>query len=286
MGEIYRSASVTGVRRLDDSTTRPVDKRARVPAEEVPKSRLGEGKATAGQPAAESNAAGPTEALTPATTGAGDFERLRDLSLIQKQRIVQLEEEREELLKDCSRLADNTVTLEQQLSARSDEEKKAAYEAGLLQAQEELKATEQAVADDLQKMRRLFEDNLQDHLLQIDELAIEIAFAALTRIVGEQFGNPDFTRAVVTRALQGVRDTQKLTVHLSPGDVATMERHKGELPDPGILSDIDYVADPRVTVGGCLIETDAGVWDARLETQLQRLRDAISQSIKDGAPDS
>ena len=74
MGEIYRSASVTGVRRLDDSTTRPVDKRARVPAEEVPKSRLGEGKVTAPQPEADSNAAGPSQALTTAATGAAVFQ--------------------------------------------------------------------------------------------------------------------------------------------------------------------------------------------------------------------
>ena len=37
-----------------------------------------------------------------------------------------------------------------------------------------------------------------------------------------------------------------------------------------------------VTVGGCMIETDTGVWDARLETQLQRLRDAIDAAVKSG----
>jgi flagellar biosynthesis/type III secretory pathway protein FliH len=32
-----------------------------------------------------------------------------------------------------------------------------------------------------------------------------------------------------------------------------------------------------------MIETDTGVWDARLETQLQRLRDAIDSSVKSGS---
>lgn len=286
MGEIYRAASVTGVRRLEGTAASvPAGKRAQKSAEGIhtTEDETG-GRGAVKQPAEP----GPSASLGEApknTATTGEFERLRDLSLIQKQRIVQLEEEREELLNDCSRLADDVVILEKQLSSRTDEEKKTAYEEGLQQAQEELQATELSAAEEMHKMRRLFEDNLQVHLQQIDELAVEIAFAALTRIVGEQFGDPEFTRAVVLKALRGVRDTQKLTVHLSPSDLAIMASHIGKLQDPAILSDIDYVADPRVTVGGCLIETDAGVWDARLETQLQRLRDAITQSIKEGAQD-
>lgn len=287
MGEIYRSVSVTGVRRLDGTqASTPVAKKERVPAEKVKDARAEEPRPASAdrEPAPVTDSS--TAEISKKPSGTGEFERLRDLSVIQEQRIVQLEEEREELLQDCTELADKAVALEQQLQSRTDEEKKSAYEAGLLQAQEELKATEQTIANEVQKMRRLFEENLQAHLQQVDELALEIAFASLTRIVGEQFGDPAFTRAVVTKALRGVRDAQKMTVHLSASDLSIMERHAETSQDGAILSDIDYVADPRVTVGGCLIETDAGVWDARLETQLQRLRDAIAQSIKEGAQDA
>lgn len=287
MGEIYRSVSVTGVRRLDGTqASTPVLKKDRVPAEKVKDAREEEPRTVSAAQEPDHVTDSSRDDISKKPSGAGEFERLRDLSVIQKQRIVQLEEEREELLQDCAELADKAVALEQQLKSRTDEEKKSAYEAGLLQAQEELKATEQSIANEVQKMRRLFEENLQAHLQQVDELALEIAFASLTRIVGEQFGDPAFTRAVVTKALRGVRDAQKMTVHLSASDLSIMERHAEASQDGAILSDIDYVADPRVTVGGCLIETDAGVWDARLETQLQRLRDAIAQSIKEGAQDA
>jgi len=286
VGEIYRSASITGVRRLETTSNNvQAGKKERLPSDDHKPVRDETTKQQATHSKQESQSKSVAEAVAQAPASTGEFERLRDLSLIQKQRIVQLEEEREQLLQDCSQLADDVVRLEQKLTAGIEETTASAHEAGLRQAQEQLAAQEQTMSDELHRMRRLFQDNLQTHLQQIDELALEIAFAALTRIVGEQFGDPNFTRAVVTKALKGVRDAQKLTVHLSPSDVEIMERHAAATGDSAILAEINYVADPRVTVGGCLIETDTGVWDARLETQLQRLRDTIAKTIREGAAD-
>jgi flagellar biosynthesis/type III secretory pathway protein FliH len=112
---------------------------------------------------------------------------------------------------------------------------------------------------------------------------VDIAFAALARLIGDRTGEEGFTRALVAHALSTVRGARKVAVHVSQQDFKVMGRLGEELGADGRFSEIEFVPDPRVTVGGCMIETDTGVWDARLETQLQRLRDAIDSSVKSGS---
>ena len=77
-----------------------------------------------------------------------------------------------------------------------------------------------------------------------------------------------------------MRGAQKVAVHVAQQDFDLMRKFENEITASGRISEIDFVADPRVTVGGCMIEAETGVWDARLETQLQRLRDAIEAGMR------
>jgi flagellar assembly protein FliH len=79
----------------------------------------------------------------------------------------------------------------------------------------------------------------------------------------------------VREAISGVRERERLVVRVSPRD------HKlfaGEniAPKNGDAGSIELVADERVELGGCLIETSSGTLDGRLETQLQRLCDTLA----------
>ena len=49
--------------------------------------------------------------------------------------------------------------------------------------------------------------------------------------------------------------------------------------DPaGRVRFLDIVADPKVNLGGCIIESESGAVDARLETQLRVLERAMLKS--------
>ena len=84
---------------------------------------------------------------------------------------------------------------------------------------------------------------------------------------------------IVATALQNARQQEKLTVRVNPADLPLVEKEVENLARSGRVRFMDFVADPRVSEGGCLIESEVGTIDARLETQLRVLERALlSQS--------
>lgn len=106
---------------------------------------------------------------------------------------------------------------------------------------------------------------------ELEAGAIEIAHAALLRIIGEAAGSRDAVVAMVRKVMEQLPERRALSIHLSPADVALLEADMARLA----LGGATLVADERVELGGCIVDTDAGSLDARLETQLAGLRDLL-----------
>jgi flagellar biosynthesis/type III secretory pathway protein FliH len=289
MGEILRAAAVTGTRKLDAVRVEP---RRNEADERVTAVKGGTRKpsrdAAAGQPREEPAFSAPAAPAAPvppdpAQALSTELARTRDLADIQEKRIAQLETENATVSGRLEALGARHATLEEQLRKDTESGHSRGYEDGVAAAREDLARELKKQAADLQQLQRLFSTSLEGQLAQVDEYAVDIAFAALARLIGDRLGEEGFTRALVTHALSTVRGARKVAVHVSQQDFKVMGRLGEELGADGRFSEIEFVPDPRVTVGGCMIETDTGVWDARLETQLQRLRDAIDSSVKSGS---
>lgn len=109
---------------------------------------------------------------------------------------------------------------------------------------------------------------------------IEIVSDALKKILGE-FDNRDLISRVVKNALSTVRNQKKVTVIVNPGDGDTVRDKVKELLSlyPAIAT-IDVLTDPRIQAGGCKIETEIGVVDASLETQLEAIKKSLAKVVK------
>ena len=106
---------------------------------------------------------------------------------------------------------------------------------------------------------------------ELEAGAIEIAYATVLRILGQAAGSRDAIVAMVRKVMEGMTERRALSIHLSPSDHAVLS---ADTTTP-IMSGVALVPDDRVEIGGCIIETDAGSLDARLETQLAGLRDLL-----------
>ncbi len=71
-----------------------------------------------------------------------------------------------------------------------------------------------------------------------------------------------------------MHDRERLVVRVSPRDHELLAA-EGLKPKNGDAHAVELLADERVELGGCLIETGGGTLDGRLETQLKRLRDTL-----------
>jgi len=113
-----------------------------------------------------------------------------------------------------------------------------------------------------------------------DVLKLSIAIARKIMKV-EPHINKKVVKQVTISALEKIIDKSKIILHLHPQSISTIENSMNEiLIKFKDLPKIEIVEDKLVGPGGCIIETNSGFVDARLETQLQKIQDKIFLELK------
>jgi flagellar assembly protein FliH len=157
---------------------------------------------------------------------------------------------------------------------------------GLALGREEgLLASGQAQADAMEQVDRAAADRLDrlDHLLkslvlerarrleEAEEDIVAFSHEIVCRILGAQAAKPECIRAMVTHLLAQDGPRAHLAVHAHPDDLAALIEEGGETP-------WQWIGDKAVQLGGVVLRSPEGSLDARLETQLAALRDALLDS--------
>jgi type III secretion protein L len=101
-------------------------------------------------------------------------------------------------------------------------------------------------------------------------LAVKIA----EKIVGRALElEPETINDIVSQAIRTLRQQKNVTVRCNQEDYETLKKNEhdflGMMGQSGV---IDFVADPKIERGGCVVESELGIIDARLETQLKTLQ--------------
>jgi flagellar assembly protein FliH len=93
--------------------------------------------------------------------------------------------------------------------------------------------------------------------------------------------NREAAIAVVKNTLRRVSDATSLRIRVHADDLQTVRANREDLYTlVDSIRKVEIVEDRRVGQGGCIVETDSGTIDARIETQLDELRKLLDQ----GAP--
>ncbi|AJQ92714.1 FliH/SctL family protein [Gynuella sunshinyii] len=139
------------------------------------------------------------------------------------------------------------------------------YEAGFQQSSE--------LIEEIATLERSFLEQWQQTQQQFETEVAKIVLAAVGKILGNALARPEACLAAVKEVMQSVGPQDKLTIHVSTHDHPLFERYKRQL---NATSQVEYVPDERVQIGGCLIELKRGMLDGRIEVQLQSLVDTLS----------
>ncbi|WP_373851511.1 FliH/SctL family protein, partial [Delftia acidovorans] len=117
-----------------------------------------------------------------------------------------------------------------------------------------------------------------------EEDMLSLVFEAVCRITGEQAVSRDGARAMLQRTVQAWHGRRPLSVHVHPDDLDALQSDaqlRQMLSASGFTAErqtLRWVADPEVQLGGCLLRSEEGALDARLEVQLQALRASLAQT--------
>ena len=112
---------------------------------------------------------------------------------------------------------------------------------------------------------------------KIEKEVAQLALSIAKKVVCHEVKTTEETVVCVAReALSRVENPGKIKVKLNPADLQFIQDTKSQLSD--FLDDVESIrfeAEDSIQSGGCLIETDMGDIDARIEKQLQAIEESF-----------
>lgn len=150
---------------------------------------------------------------------------------------------------------------------------RAGVEAGNKRAEAMLRRLAQTL-DELKALR-------QTMVRQTEQQMVSLALAIARRILRREAAvDEDLLIAMARVALERLGESGTATIRLNPEDYsATVQRHG----DHWAGARVKVVADPSVSRGGCLVDSEFGFIDASVEAQFDQVAQALSDS-PDAAP--
>ena len=130
------------------------------------------------------------------------------------------------------------------------------------------------VVDEIHKLKESIRANAEKEV-------VELALAVARKIVGYEVRiNRDTVVEITKAALENVEDRETVTVKVNPSDYRYLHERTSQMMH--LIENTDrltFVEDPTVEEGGCLIETDCGDVDARIENQFKIIEAAFRAEL-------
>jgi flagellar assembly protein FliH len=120
---------------------------------------------------------------------------------------------------------------------------------------------------------KIVESSKNSIYVNAEHLLLKMALEIAKKVVNNEITtNPEIILNIVKKALTHIADRERIIIHVSPQDCTVVSKRKdfwNTITDN--LNNIVITEDNRIEKGGCLIESNSGVIDARLGVQLDEI---------------
>ncbi len=160
-----------------------------------------------------------------------------------------------------------------------------AYQTGYAEAKEQTLIDEKIRQQPIEALLTESGCALEDHMLSIqhsiEDDVIESAVAMARDILRHEINErPENSSRIMRKALQMARGQNCIKIKTNPVDGETARQLLNEeIQDTDAVEKIEIVADKSIDPGGCLIETDFGNIDARIDQQLNTVASQLKGRI-------
>jgi flagellar assembly protein FliH len=150
---------------------------------------------------------------------------------------------------------------------------KIGYESGAEKAKPVVESMRHAL-DRLENARK-------DMHLRLEKEVVALALAIAKKVICHEVTiNKEVVVCVAREALQQVENPEEVRVKMSPGDLKYLQDMKEQLLDlTQNIENIRFEAEASIPSGGCIVETNFGRIDARIERQLQVVEESFHAEL-------
>ncbi len=163
------------------------------------------------------------------------------------------------------------IQYRKQVSSECEQLKEAAELAGFNEGLKQLNAQFAHLDREIKAVRKEMENTM-----------VPLALTAVKKIIGKELEtHPETIVDIISTALKAVTQHRKVKIYVNPGDHENVENARPRLRE--LFEHLESLTiQPRedVVEGGCIIETEAGIINAQLESQLKALEAAFQVFVK------
>jgi flagellar assembly protein FliH len=179
-----------------------------------------------------------------------------------------LRDARQEAARIIAQAEENAAHLAQAAQEKAVQEIQAQFDAEVLARTNDIRLE---LAQTIEQVACLAEEISNRHEKQLVELALQIAKKVVAR---EVTIDREIAFTLVKVSLGKLHSRAVAEVHLNPEDFAYVESHREKLNFRGSL---ELVEDKSISIGGCLIHTETGDIDARIESQFEEIAHGLME---------
>jgi flagellar assembly protein FliH len=181
--------------------------------------------------------------------------------------------------------ADRSAIMLAEARAQADslrrEAQRAGFEAGLAEgrtvADQELVPAKSALEHAVRELAGKLAERAELLERQGAELAVQLADRVLAAALDVR---PELVLDTIRGVLRAVLERDRLVLEVNPDDLALVQTGVAEIAAKlGGIRELEVVAEPRISRGGCVVRTVEGEVDASVGSQLERAREVVLASL-------
>lgn len=146
---------------------------------------------------------------------------------------------------------------------------------GQVQGREQAQQAAQSAVAALQALTDRAEAAFAEEQVRLGEACAEIVAESFTKLAGAALIKREAAVAAVTQVLSRVKEGRELAIRVSAIDLPILQQEQARLATAMPGRKFSLFADPRVELGGCIVDSGLGSLDGRIELQLAELYETL-----------
>jgi flagellar assembly protein FliH len=154
------------------------------------------------------------------------------------------------------------------------------YQDGFKRALSDMEAEIQSAREEKERILEEARNERVRFLTLNEEILVRMALAIAKKIVEKELEEiPDIVSSLVQKIVESLNEAESFKVLVNPKDFENMARKYSEEGIPRSRDRFQVEADSRLSAGGCVVETEVGIVDARLETRMNAVEGALMEGV-------
>jgi len=177
-------------------------------------------------------------------------------------------------------LVEDSASAEERAAALQAEAQHLGHQEGLERGMAEARLRVAQSLEAVAAAERAMADMYDRYVAEAEAAAVDLAFQIAEKVISTTIATDrEAVLGVVSGALLRTTDRDHLVLEVNPGDFELVRDSAAELAARlGGISRMEVVSERRVEAGGCVVRTDAGEIDARVSSQLERVRQLLAEA--------